>query len=72
MKFSNDGTTWSEPKPYATSKVWNLSPGDGTKTVSVMFQDFAGNWSTVYSASITLISGVPDRKYHFACIRFHE
>ena len=53
MKFSNDGTTWSDAEPYATTKSWTLTPDYGIKTVSVMFQDAAGNWSSAYSASIT-------------------
>jgi alpha-tubulin suppressor-like RCC1 family protein len=54
MQFSNDGLTWSAPEPYATTKQWTLSNGDGTKTVYAMFQDAAGIWSTVSTASITL------------------
>lgn len=59
MKFSNDGTTWSVPETYATTKAWTLSPGDGEKHVYVMFQDGAGNWSSVYSSSIILDTVTP-------------
>ncbi len=44
MAFSNDGDVWSDPEPYATGKIWTLSPGDGEKTVYVKFRDAAGNW----------------------------
>jgi hypothetical protein len=46
MRLSNDGETWSNWEDYATSKSWNLSGGDGMKTVFVEFQDGAGNTST--------------------------
>jgi hypothetical protein len=46
MKFSNDGTDWSDEEPYAASKAWLLSPGNGVKTVYVTFRDNAGNLST--------------------------
>ncbi len=45
MRFSNDGTNWSEWEPYATSKTWTLSRGRGIKTVYVEFRDEAGNVS---------------------------
>ena len=45
MKFSNDGTVWSTPVPYATSTAWTLSSGDGTKTVFAVFKDNTGNWT---------------------------
>lgn len=45
MKFSNDGSNWSDPEDYATSKTWTLTGGDGTKTIYVRFKDIAGNWS---------------------------
>ena len=54
MKFGNDGTTWTDPEPYATARAWTLSPGEGAKTVYAMFQDAAGNWSPASSASIIL------------------
>ncbi|MCX5695018.1 MAG: hypothetical protein NT014_07895 [Candidatus Omnitrophica bacterium] len=54
MQFSNDNTNWSTPEAYATTKTWNLSVGDGTKTVYVKFKDAAGNWSGAYSDTIIL------------------
>jgi alpha-tubulin suppressor-like RCC1 family protein len=54
MQFSNNGSTWSEPEPYATSRTWSLIAGDGTKTVFVKFRDSLGNWSPAVSATILL------------------
>ncbi|MFA5101485.1 MAG: hypothetical protein WC547_11425, partial [Candidatus Omnitrophota bacterium] len=42
MRFSNDGSTWSAWEPYATSKSWTVSSGDGAKTVYAQFRDRAG------------------------------
>ena len=54
VRFSNDGT-WSQAawQPYLTSKSWQLSSGNGTKTVYCEIQDNAG-LTTTATASITL------------------
>jgi len=44
MSFSNDNQMWSVAESYNTAKIWNLSPGEGIKTVYVKFRDVAGNW----------------------------
>ncbi|MGI6294711.1 MAG: DNRLRE domain-containing protein [Armatimonadota bacterium] len=54
MQFSNDGVSYSAAEPYATSKSYTLSSGDGTKAVYVRFRDKVGNWSAPVSASIVL------------------
>ena len=54
MSFSADGTNWTAPVAYATSKTFTLPAGDGTKTVYVKYYDKAGNASLVYSKSILL------------------
>jgi len=59
MRFSNDGTIWSTPEAYGTSKAWGLSAGDGVKTVYVQYQDSAGNWSTAFSDAIILDTAAP-------------
>jgi hypothetical protein len=59
MQFSNDGTNWSIPEAYASTKSWTLTTGDGTKTVYVKYKDVAGNWSQAYSDTILLDSTVP-------------
>jgi len=50
MQLSNDNSTWSTPQAYATTKTWNLTSVNGTKTVYAKFKDGVGNWS---SAAIT-------------------
>jgi hypothetical protein len=54
IRFSNDDT-WNQAtwEPYASSKSWQLTNGDGAKTVYCEIQDNAGLNTTV-SASITL------------------
>lgn len=44
MRFSNDGTTFSNEVAYATSCSWILTSGDGIKTVYARFKDSSGNW----------------------------
>jgi|GEM_PF-2063675 len=59
MKFSTDGTTYSAPEAYSTSKSYTLPSGDGVKTVYVKFGDAANNWSAAVSDSITLDQTAP-------------
>ncbi len=59
MQFSNDNVVWSDSEPYAPTKSWTLSAGDGTKTVYVRFKDVAGNWSIAYSSTIILDTVTP-------------
>jgi hypothetical protein len=54
MCFSIDGSNWSIPVAYATSKTWTFSSVKETKTIYVKFKDVAGNWSIVYSDTIIL------------------
>lgn len=54
MMFSNDNAIWSTPEIYGTAKNWQLSSGDGPKTVYVKYQDGVGNVSSAFSAGITL------------------
>jgi len=66
MRFSNDGTSWSNVVAYATTYQWTLTAGDGTKTVYANFRDAVGNWmSTPVSDTIILRldsdgDGMPD------------
>jgi len=46
MRFSNDGSAWSQWEAYGTSKSWLLEAGDGVKTVYVEYQDEVGNVNT--------------------------
>ena len=54
MQFSNDGTSWSLPVPYATSYTYSLPGADGPKTVYVRYIDTAGNTGPTASGQIRL------------------
>lgn len=54
MSFSSDGKEWSSWEPYKASTVYNLQPGDGTKTIYFRVKDFAGNIAEPTSASIII------------------
>lgn len=54
MSFSEDGIHWTAPEAFSETKNWNLSDGDGLKTVYVKFYDAVGN-STAYSDSIEFV-----------------
>lgn len=62
MRFRNENTeTWSAWEPYATSREWLLSNGDGAKTVHVQYLDNAGNVSTAaIQDGIQLDTTTPD------------
>lgn len=59
MQFSNNNSTWSTAETYATSKAWNVTSGDGAKTVYVKFKDSMGHWSGAFSDTITLDTTAP-------------
>lgn len=59
MRFSHDGLTWGSWEPYADSRLWNLTPGDGVKTVYVQFRDTVGNTSAPLADSIILDTTPP-------------
>ncbi len=59
MQFSNDNATWSIPERYAVTKIWNLLPLNGLKTVYAKFQDKAGNWSKACSDTIIFYMPAP-------------
>jgi hypothetical protein len=58
MQFSNDGVSYSAWEPYAASKDWLLSEGEGVKSVYVKLKDEAGNVST-FNDTIVLDSTAP-------------
>ncbi|MBD2867721.1 hypothetical protein IDH41_03960, partial [Paenibacillus sp. IB182493] len=59
MEFSNDSTgTWSDKEPFSGSKSWQLSAGEGTKTVHMRLTDSAGN-TTEFNDSIILDTTPP-------------
>jgi len=59
MQLSNDNVTWSNPAAFSATKTWNLTAGDGEKTVYVKYRDSVGNWSETYSDAITLDATPP-------------
>ncbi|MDP9353124.1 MAG: S8 family serine peptidase [Chloroflexota bacterium] len=59
MRFSNDGTNWSGWEPFATTRAWTLTAGDGMKTVRVQYRDGAGNQSLASSFSLLLDTRAP-------------
>jgi uncharacterized protein YkwD len=57
MRLRNDTGAWTDWMPFANDVAWELSPGNGVKTVYVETRGA----STVYSASDTIIlEGVTD------------
>jgi LmbE family N-acetylglucosaminyl deacetylase len=58
MRFSNDGSTWSAWETYTTTKAWDLTTGDGLKTVYAQYRDVALNVHQT-SDQITLDANAP-------------
>jgi hypothetical protein len=58
MSFSNDGATWGTWQSYAPSALWQLTGGDGMKTVYGRFKNSAGAISASVSDTIVLDTGV--------------
>jgi hypothetical protein len=54
MRFSTDGTTWTDWEPFANSKAFDLPAGDGDKTVYFMVMDEAENSAEPVHAKIQL------------------
>ncbi|MBJ6727650.1 chitobiase/beta-hexosaminidase C-terminal domain-containing protein [Geomonas sp. Red875] len=62
MQFSNDGAVYTAEEPYAATKVWTLTPGDGPKTVYVRFRDASIGGGTLYdpvTASVVVDTVTP-------------
>lgn len=58
IRFSNDNTSWSNWENSAATKLWNLSSGDGDKTVFCQVSDNAGNTAILYT-NVTLDTTYP-------------
>jgi hypothetical protein len=56
MILKDDSLNWSDPEPYATTKNWILSQGEGDKTVSVRFGHTEDNWLSEAQDQIKLVS----------------
>ncbi len=53
--LSNDGTSYSTPFPFVATKAWNLTSGDGLKTVYFKcVSNNETNWSSAVTDTITL------------------
>jgi hypothetical protein len=59
MSFSNDNKTWSAWEQFKTNKSYNLTSGDGLKTVYFRVKDKAGNIGGPVSDDITLDTTPP-------------
>ncbi|MBE3137916.1 MAG: PGF-pre-PGF domain-containing protein [Thermoplasmata archaeon] len=59
MQFSRNGTFNSTWETYATTRVWGLSSGDGTKTLHFRVKDNAGNIATAVNDTIILDTAAP-------------
>jgi WD40 repeat protein len=55
MRFSNDGSTWSDWEPFKTSRPnWYLDAFVGPRTVHAQLRDAAGNISPTLTSTIRL------------------
>ena len=59
MQFSDDGWTWSDWVPFASSATYSISSGDGVKTIFFRVKDHAGNVADTVSDTITLDTRPP-------------
>lgn len=59
MRLREDALTWGTWAPYLTNCLWNLSGGDGARTLSFQVRDAAGNLSAVASGTIVLDTAAP-------------
>jgi len=59
VKISNNGVSWSDPVPYATSLPWELVDNDGDRTVFVKYSNNLDEWSGVCTDSIILNTSGP-------------
>jgi cytochrome c peroxidase len=56
MQFSKDGgISYTSLEPFASTRVANLLPGFGPKTMTVRFKDSSGTLSAPFTASINLV-----------------
>ena len=60
MQVKNSGSDWPEDwEDHSSSKSWNLTSTDGSKTVSYRVKDIAGNIANAVNSSITLDTTEP-------------
>lgn len=56
MRFSNDNQSWSVWEAYNPDKTWELSPGNGTKTVYAQIRNAGGSVKT--SSDEIMLDGI--------------
>jgi uncharacterized protein YkwD len=54
MRFSNDGTRWTDWEPFAANRDWTLAPGNGKRTV--YFEGTDGKHTYHDTATIDLVA----------------
>ena len=59
MQFSSDGSTWATKVTYATTSLFTMPTGDGTKTVYVRFWNAGNKYGARASDTIVLDTTVP-------------
>ena len=59
MRFCNDGGSWSDWEPFNSDSVWDLTSGDGVKTVYANLDTLGGVFSETISDSIVLDTTAP-------------
>lgn len=59
MRFSNNNVTYTPWEALSDSRSWNLTSGDGLKTVYAQFKDASGNVSDTITDSIILETEPP-------------
>jgi hypothetical protein len=59
MQFSEDGTLWTGWEQFARGRMFELTAGDGQKSILFRVQDGAGNIAEPVAASIRLDTAAP-------------
>jgi hypothetical protein len=59
VNISNDKVTWSGWRGYTPTVSWQLSEGEGVKTVYVQYRDSGSKTSPIYSDSIIYRQSIP-------------
>ncbi len=60
MSFSVDGTAWSSWEPFETARMYQLTAGDGNKSIYFRVRDNTGNLAVPVHDNITLDSIPPE------------
>jgi hypothetical protein len=58
-RYSNNGSVWTAWENYATTRAWNLTTGDGWKTVYYQCEDSKGKLSDIVSDTVILDTTAP-------------